>query len=93
MRIRLDPDSVTGKELHVQGLTERHVVEIQDYLKILDIGARHRTVAETNMNQVSSRSHAVFTLTIDQIELREKSMVVGARKRSKIHFIDLVSCI
>jgi hypothetical protein len=86
----MDPDSVTGKELHVQGLTERHVSEFQDYIKILEIGAKHRTVAETNMNQVSSRSHAVYTLTIDQIELREKSNVVGARKRSKIHFIDLV---
>ena len=43
------------------------------------------------MNQVSSRSHVVYTLSIDQIEWREKTMVIGARKRSKIHFIDLVT--
>jgi hypothetical protein len=85
----MDPDSITGKDLHVQGLTERSVVELSDYLKILEIGAKHRTVAETNMNEVSSRSHAVFTLTIEQIQFLENAQLIGPRKKSKIHFIDL----
>ena len=89
LRIRIDPESVTGKELHVQGLTERHVVELADYLKILEIGAKHRTVAETNMNEVSSRSHAVFTLMIEQLVWRESDQTLKTRTRSKIHFIDL----
>lgn len=89
LRIRMDPESVTGKDLHVQGLTERHVAELKDYLKVLEIGAKHRTVAETNMNEVSSRSHAVFTLTIEQTQWRESDQSIASRKRSKIHFIDL----
>ena len=89
LRIRMDPDSVSGKELHVQGLTERHVVEFTDYMKIIQIGAKHRTVAETNINDVSSRSHAVLTLTIEQLQRKENDGTFGPRKRSKIHFIDL----
>ena len=89
----MDPDSTTGTDLHVQGLTERRVVELGDYIKILQIGAKHRTVAETNMNEVSSRSHAVFTLTIEQVQWRENVQTIGPRKRSKIHFIDLAGMI
>jgi hypothetical protein len=93
LRIRMDPDSLTGRELHVQGITERSVVELNDYMKILEIGSKNRTVAETNMNEVSSRSHAVLTLTIEQIQYCEQTQTVGNRKRSKIHFIDLAGTI
>jgi hypothetical protein len=36
LRIRMDPESLNGKELHVQGITERFVVEFNDYVKILE---------------------------------------------------------
>ena len=57
--------------------------------RILEIGSKHRTTGETNMNEASSRSHAVFTLTIEQCQWQDGIESVGARKRSKIHFIDL----
>ncbi|KAI8916834.1 P-loop containing nucleoside triphosphate hydrolase protein [Entophlyctis helioformis] len=94
LRIRIDPNSVSGHDLHVEGLTERQVVTESDYLRIIQMGAKHRTVAETNMNEVSSRSHSVLTLTIDQIQRRGGGLApgaddMGAKKRSKIHLIDL----
>nr|KAJ3419096.1 ATP-dependent RNA helicase ddx54 [Polyrhizophydium stewartii] len=66
-----------------------------DYARVIEAGSRRRAVAETNMNATSSRSHAVLTLTIEQHErLGEdassgSSAEYGARKRSKIHLIDL----
>ncbi|KAI8917024.1 P-loop containing nucleoside triphosphate hydrolase protein [Powellomyces hirtus] len=92
LRIRIDPDSLTGRELYVQGLTEREVVNLNDYVRVAQIGARRRTVGETNMNDVSSRSHAVLTLTIEQIQRRRGGSApadIGSRKRSKIHLVDL----
>lgn len=53
LRIRQDPDSTTGRDLYVSGITERSLTNIHDYVKLLQIGGRHRTVGETNMNEVS----------------------------------------
>ena len=34
-------------------------------IKCLEDGTKHRTTAATKMNQTSSRSHAIFTITIE----------------------------
>lgn len=34
-------------------------------LRLLERGGTHRTTKHTNMNDVSSRSHAIFTIYID----------------------------
>ncbi|KAJ3280664.1 Kinesin-like protein kif1b [Borealophlyctis nickersoniae] len=88
LKIRMDPNSLSGRDLHVQGLTEWDVTSVEDFGRILEVGARRRTVAGTHMNEASSRSHAVLTLTIDQRpHLANGEM--GPRKRSKVHLIDL----
>ena len=46
----------------VQGLTKMAVRDLQTILQLMDEGNQSRTVAATNMNAVSSRSHAVFTI-------------------------------
>ncbi|TPX70411.1 hypothetical protein SpCBS45565_g01720 [Spizellomyces sp. 'palustris'] len=92
LRIRMDPDSLSGNELYVQGLTQREVVDLEDYVRVVQAGARRRTIGETNMNDVSSRSHAVLTFTIEQIQRRRglsEADELGTRKRSKIHLVDL----
>jgi kinesin family member 17 len=50
--------------------------------KLLDYGNKNRSVAKTNMNATSSRSHALFTVHIESIE-DEKV------KGSKLNFVDL----
>ncbi|KAJ3134044.1 Kinesin-like protein kif3a [Geranomyces variabilis] len=92
LRIRIDPDSLSGRELYVQGLTEREVITLDDYVRVAHVGTRRRTVGETDMNNVSSRSHAVLTLTIEQITRRRGGTSpddISSRKRSKIHLVDL----
>ncbi|KAJ3111743.1 hypothetical protein HK100_002589, partial [Physocladia obscura] len=80
LKIRMEPDSTTGKDLYVQNLSERYINNLHDYLRILTTGAKNRSVGETNMNEASSRSHAILTITIDQylVETSRRSRNVAS---------------
>ncbi|QDS77088.1 hypothetical protein FKW77_000417 [Venturia effusa] len=54
--------------VYVQGLTDSPVKCFTDVQRIMDLGDQNRTTAATKMNQTSSRSHAVFTITLKQIQ-------------------------
>ncbi|KAJ3036412.1 Chromosome-associated kinesin kif4a [Rhizophlyctis rosea] len=88
LKIRKDPNSLSGRDLHVEGLTEWDVLDDEDFERVLRVGSQRRTVAETNMNDFSSRSHAIFTVIIEQVPLLDNDEP-GPKKRSKIHLIDL----
>ena len=49
-------------------------------------GNSHRTTASTHMNDTSSRSHAIFTVTFIQAKLMSD---IPLETRSKIHLVDL----
>ena len=51
-------------------------------------GNKSRTVASTNMNNESSRSHAVFTVIITQT-LTDTQSGVSGEKVSKVSLVDL----
>ena len=51
-------------------------------------GNKSRTVASTNMNNESSRSHAVFTVILTQT-LTDRVSGVSGEKVSKISLVDL----
>ncbi|VDK25898.1 unnamed protein product [Anisakis simplex] len=53
-------------EIYLNGVTSRAVASPHETLTILKNGALNRTTASTNMNEQSSRSHAIFTLMIKQ---------------------------
>ncbi|XP_077869154.1 kinesin-like protein KIF15, partial [Saccoglossus kowalevskii] len=68
----LDPASVglhlrenIRKGVFVDGLIEQSVTSAFDAYQVLKNGWINRRVASTSMNRESSRSHAVFTLTIE----------------------------
>lgn len=53
--------------VYVQDLT---IVAVNNYVEVgqlMSLGGRARTVAHTNMNETSSRSHAIFTITFRQM--------------------------
>lgn len=50
-------------------------------------GNTHRTTASTKMNDVSSRSHAIFTITFVQAGFSEGNM--PSETVSKVHLVDL----
>ncbi|KAI4338588.1 hypothetical protein MLD38_023626 [Melastoma candidum] len=68
----LEPSSVnlqlredTKKGVFVEDLTEYNVWTVKDVIKLLRRGAANRKMAATHMNSESSRSHSVFTCTIE----------------------------
>ncbi|GAM90654.1 hypothetical protein ANO11243_086990 [Dothideomycetidae sp. 11243] len=54
--------------VYVQGLTDCPVKSYAEVERLMNTGDQNRTVASTKMNDTSSRSHAVFTLTLKQIQ-------------------------
>ncbi|KAH7520915.1 hypothetical protein FEM48_Zijuj08G0196300 [Ziziphus jujuba var. spinosa] len=53
------------KGVYVENLTEYNVGNVRDVVKLLLQGAVNRKMAATHMNSESSRSHSVFTCTIE----------------------------
>ncbi len=53
-------------------------------IKIVDTGAANRAVAATGMNEGSSRSHSVFTITVGQRDLTNSTT-----KSGKLVLVDL----
>eukprot|EP00929_Paragymnodinium_shiwhaense_P047341 TRINITY_DN24014_c0_g1_i1.p1 TRINITY_DN24014_c0_g1~~TRINITY_DN24014_c0_g1_i1.p1 ORF type:complete len:1058 (-),score=256.80 TRINITY_DN24014_c0_g1_i1:379-3552(-) len=70
----------------VVGLTECPMATFQEAFELFDFGAKNRAVAATQMNAVSSRSHAVFTI---QIRTKEATAGGSVESQAKIHFVDL----
>lgn len=69
--IRIQEVPATG-EIVVKNATSIPVSSSNDVLDALRTGARGRVTAATNMNQQSSRSHAIFSIYIkqDKFEVR-----------------------
>ncbi|XP_063793175.1 chromosome-associated kinesin KIF4A [Pseudophryne corroboree] len=78
--IREDPK----EGIKICGLTERDVKTAVDMISCLEQGNGCRTVASTAMNSQSSRSHAIFTISIEQRNEQDKNSF-----RSKLHLVDL----
>lgn len=60
----------------IVGLTERHVVSASEMVGCLELGNSARTVGSTAMNAASSRSHAIFTVTLEQRRGTDKSVFI-----------------
>eukprot|EP01047_Picozoa_sp_COSAG01_P052901 COSAG01_NODE_5611_length_4146_cov_4.419323_2_plen_1110_part_00 len=73
----------------VNGLTERVVSSAEHTLQCLQHGAQFRTTGSTLMNAVSSRSHAIFTLSLEQRFPPPEGSSVEEVRLSKFHFVDL----
>jgi hypothetical protein len=68
----------------LEGATSVPVTNMQDFHSVLEKGLQHRTTKSTKMNDVSSRSHCILTITIVQTHVLTKKV-----KESKINLIDL----
>ncbi|KAJ8979719.1 hypothetical protein NQ317_015543 [Molorchus minor] len=71
---------------YVQGLTTCLVTNYGHIHECMERGNSRRTTAATNMNDVSSRSHAIFTITFVQAGYCDG---VPSETVSKIHLVDL----
>ncbi|KAM3590621.1 uncharacterized protein V6R79_012900 [Siganus canaliculatus] len=73
---------------YVEDLSKLAVTGFNDIQDLMDAGNKARTVAATNMNETSSRSHAVFTIVFTQ-KRRDQMTSLDTEKVSKISLVDL----
>ena len=84
LRVREHP--ATGP--YVEDLARLAVRSFPEIENLMDEGNKARTVAATNMNETSSRSHAVFTLTLTQ-KRHDVETRMDTEKVAKISLVDL----
>uniref|UniRef100_A0A9J7XBD9 Kinesin motor domain-containing protein n=1 Tax=Cyprinus carpio carpio TaxID=630221 RepID=A0A9J7XBD9_CYPCA len=70
----------------VEGAVEKYAASAAEAYQVLSMGWRNRRVASTSMNRESSRSHAVFTMTLESKETAQE--VVNIRT-SQLNLVDL----
>ncbi|KAF2896660.1 hypothetical protein ILUMI_09509 [Ignelater luminosus] len=80
----LELREMAGKGVFVSHLHSQTCQSAADMMKAMRIGNRNRTTGVTNMNEHSSRSHAIFQIAIEMAEEKSKSVRVG-----KLNLIDL----
>lgn len=73
-----------AKGVYIQDITEIYCSEEQEIYALMKQGNSNRAVTATNMNDVSSRSHALFILTITMDNRDDGSCKVG-----KLFLVDL----
>ncbi|KAM9957211.1 hypothetical protein ACTFIW_008952 [Dictyostelium discoideum] len=84
LKVRNNPS--TGP--YVEDLSKLAVKSFPEIDMLMDEGSKARTVASTNMNATSSRSHAVFTIVFTQSKI-DKTRGTAIDRVSKISLVDL----
>lgn len=84
LKVREDPE--TGP--YVDGLLTCAVGNFKELKKLMTIGNKTRTVAATNMNAQSSRSHAVMSVKFTTTTFDEMTSL-SSNQTSKIQLVDL----
>ena len=72
-----------SKGIHVEGLTEVYIDSLEDFLELVDYSHNQRVVANTKLNNFSSRSHSIFILEITQNFSKNYS------KKGTLYLVDL----
>ncbi|NWU93888.1 KIF6 protein, partial [Upupa epops] len=75
-----DPD----QNIHLKNLSLQQASNEEEALNLLFLGDTNRMIAETPMNQASTRSHCIFTIHISSKEPGSATI-----RRSKLHLVDL----
>jgi len=73
---------------YVEDLSKLVVNSYHEMMTLMDEGNKARTVAATNMNETSSRSHAVFTLLLT-MKRHDVETNMDTEKVSRISLVDL----
>lgn len=69
---------------YVPGLTSVEVMSLVDVDKLMQIAEKHRSQQATNMNEHSSRSHMMLSITI-----ASHNKLTGYDSKGKLHLVDL----
>mmetsp|Transcript_39791 Transcript_39791/g.76208 ORF Transcript_39791/g.76208 Transcript_39791/m.76208 type:complete len:908 (-) Transcript_39791:68-2791(-) len=70
--------------IHLRNLSVNTAQKVEDALNLLFLGDTNRVVAETPMNDASTRSHCMFILWVDSTSPGSDTV-----RRAKLHLVDL----
>ncbi|AET39709.1 Kip1p Ecym_4688 [Eremothecium cymbalariae DBVPG len=86
--LKLDRSNSSGHSIMVKGMEEMYIRSAQEGLKLLMEGSLKRKVAATRCNDLSSRSHTIFTITTNVTKIHpisgEQYVKIG-----KLNLVDL----
>ncbi|XP_051638838.1 kinesin-like protein KIF6 isoform X4 [Manacus candei] len=74
----------SDQNIHLKNLSLQQATNEEEALNLLFLGDTNRMIAETPMNQASSRSHCIFTVHVSSKEPGSATI-----RRSKLHLVDL----
>nr|XP_022332099.1 kinesin-like protein KIF6 [Crassostrea virginica] len=81
-KVALMEDS--DQNIHLRNLSVHAAANEEEALNLLFLGDTNRMIAETPMNQASTRSHCIFTIHVTSRESGSATI-----RRSKLHLVDL----
>ena len=84
---KLDLKESPDSGVYVRDLTSYVVKTTRECDKLRDFGAKNRHVGATAMNQDSSRSHSIYTITVEQCETRADGTT--SIRMGKLNLVDL----
>lgn len=84
--LKLELKESADKSIYVKNLSMHVVKSVVDIERLMEFGNKHRITKETNMNERSSRSHAIFTIYIETSEEKDGRSLV---KAGKLNLVDL----
>ena len=80
--LKISEDKARG--VYIVDLSEEYVANELEVYALMKVGHKNREVGATNMNEGSSRSHAIFMLTVIQNNTHDLSA-----KSGKLYLVDL----
>lgn len=81
----LDIKEHPEKGVYVKDLSTRVVMNSQEMEELMDCGNKQRSVGATLMNAESSRSHSIFSISIESCDRNSEARIVVG----KLHLVDL----
>lgn len=70
----------------MEGVSEENINNSEEAMEMLRKGSKGRHVGSTHYNEYSSRSHSVFTMEIESMQIKNG---IKTKKTRHFHFIDL----
>mmetsp|Transcript_34136 Transcript_34136/g.59579 ORF Transcript_34136/g.59579 Transcript_34136/m.59579 type:complete len:756 (+) Transcript_34136:21-2288(+) len=84
---KLDLKEHPDSGVYVKDLTSMVVKQVEEMKEVMRLGARNRSVGETEMNQESSRSHSIFIITVESSDTDAEG--IAHYRAGKLNLVDL----
>lgn len=84
---KLDIKEKPDTGVYVKDLSTFVIKDVEEMDKLMSIGNKNRSVGYTEMNATSSRSHSIFSITVEASEVLENGE--NRIRAGKLHLVDL----